>query len=421
MKKADEKNLYEEHEILNQGGYKIKENRLSDIILKVLAVIIAFIIWFYAMAMDSPTFSKTFGAVPVEIINDTEMSVLSGYDNTVDITVQGKKSEINQLEIKDIIAYANVEQDVSAGRHTLSINVSLPGNVTLTGKSADSISVYMDNTVSKTVPVTVVAKNYMIDNGYELGSPTPNITEIKVEGPGGVLDKILSAQVSLKLGHITSSVTVTDTLTLVDSEGNTVTNPYIKMPITEVEVTVPVFISKVVPLEVRFKYGYFNSSTVKVTVTPADLRIKGDPKIINSINQIIIATLDEKKIVSDNVSQAINTIDGVINVFGIETATITIEHIGTDTKDIVVDNFNVINPDNVDYELLDSFINVRVRGPYSSLPYITNASIRATVDLSGFSDVSGTSSVAVSIEITGLYKSQVYEIGEYKTMVKIIS
>lgn len=419
MKKNAEKNLYEEHEILNKGEYKVKDSRFSDVALKILAIIIAFIIWFYAMAMDSPTFTRTFGAVPVDILNETDMAVISGYDNTVDITVQGKKSEINKLETDDIVAYADVGKDIMSGRHTLSINVSLPGNVTLTGKSAGSISVYMDNTVTKTVPVTVVAKNYMIDNGYELGSATPNITEIKVEGPGGVLDKIVSAQVSLKLGHITNSVTVTDTLTLVDSDGNAVTNPYIKMLTTDVEVTVPVYITKNVPLEVGYKYGYFNDNTVKVTISPLYLRIKGDPKIINSINQIIITTLDEKKIITDNISQAINLDEGVINVSGIDTAKISIEHIGTETKEIVVDSFNVINPNKLSYELLDSFINVKIRGPSSSLPYISDTSIKVTVDLSGFSNVSGTSSVAVTIEITGMYKTWVYEVGEYKTSVKI--
>lgn len=420
MKKSAEKNLYEEHEIANTGEYRVKENRLSDLAIKILAVIVAFIIWFYAMSTDSPTFTKTFGAVPVDILNETEtgLSIISGYDYTVDITVQGKKSEINKLDTKGIAAYVDAGGISMAGRYTLSINVTLPDGVTLTDKSVNSISVYMDNTMTKTVPVTVIFKNYMIDNGYELGSATPNISEIKVDGPGAVLDKITGAQVSLELGHITNSVTVTDSLSLVDADGNIVTNPYIKMQTTDVEVTVPVYITKNVPLEVGYKYGYFNSNTVKVTISPQPLCIKGDPIIINSINRIVIP-LDEKKVITDTISQAINLPDGVINVYGIETATIGIKHIGTETKDIVVDKFNVINPNGLTYELLDNFITVKVRGPFTDLPYISNISIKATVDLSGFSNVSGTSSVAVIIEITGLYKDSVYEVGEYKTSVKI--
>ncbi|MDD4772962.1 MAG: CdaR family protein [Eubacteriales bacterium] len=416
-KKAEPEISKEENE--DEYGYRTNEPRIPDIALKILAVVIAFIIWYYAMATDSTTFTRTFVAVPVDIINETGFSVISGYDNTVDITVQGKKSEINKLTNEDIAAYADLGSVDTAGRHTVSINVSMPGNVSLTGKSADSISVYMDNTVTKTVPVTVVVVNYMIDNGYELGSPTPNIGEIKVEGPDGVLDKIVSAQVSLKLGHITNSVTVTDTLTPVDAEGNNVTNPYIRMLTTEVEVTVPVYITRNVPLQVGFKYGYFNDETVKITISPRSLLVRGDPKTINSFNQIIITTLDEKKIVTDNISEAIVLPEGVINVYGYETATIGIEHIGTDTKEIVIEKFNVINPENLSYELLDEFITVKVRGPSSSLPYISDVSVRASVDLSGYSNVSGTSSVAVNIEITGLYKTWVYEVGEYKTSVRI--
>lgn len=417
--KDPEKNPYEEHEISNKGEYKLKDSRFSDAAVKVLALVSAFIIWFYAMSTDSPTYTKTFGAVPVDIINETEFSVISGYDNTVDITVQGKKSEIGKLNADDIVAYADLGNAVTAGRYTLSINVSIPGNITLTGKSAGSISVYIDNTVTRTVPVTVVAKNYMIDNGYELGTPTPNISEIKIEGPAAVLDKIISAQISLQLGHITNSVTVTDTMTLVDAEGNTVTNPYIKMPIKEAEVTVPVYITKDVPLAVGFKYGYFNEKTVRITITPLSLLVKGDPKIIGPLNQILIRMIDEKKTVTDNISEAIVLPEGVINVYGIDTAVISIRHIGTETKDIVIDKFTVINPEKLDYELLDEFITVKVRGPSSFLPYISDNNIKATINLSGFSNASGTSSAAVAIEITSMYKTQVYEVGEYKASIKI--
>jgi YbbR domain-containing protein len=420
MKKSAEKNLYKEHEMANSGEYKIKESRISDIAIKILAVIIAFIIWFYAIATDSPTFTKTFPAVPVDIINvaETGLSVISGYDYSVDITVQGKKSVINDLDTKYITANVDVGDIHIAGRYTRPISVTLPDGVTLTDKSVTSISVYLDNTMTKTVPVKASIKSYMIDNGYELGSATPNITEIKVDGPVQVLDKITAAQVSLELGHITNSVTVTDTLSLVDAEGNIITNPYVKMQTTDVEVTVPVYITKEIPLEVGYKYGYFNDNTVKVTISPQSLRIKGDPIIINSINRIVLP-LDEKKVITDTVSQAISLPDGVINVYGTDTAKIYIKHIGTETKDIVVNDFNVINPNGLAYELLDDFITVKVRGPSSYLPYISNTDIRATLDLSGFSNVSGTSSVAVTIEMGGIYKDSVYEVGEYITSVKI--
>jgi YbbR domain-containing protein len=325
---------------------------------------------------------------------------------------------INNLDTKYITANADVGDIEIAGRYTRPITVSLPDGVTLTDKSVTSISVYMDNTMTKTVPVKASIKSYMIDNGYELGSATPNITEIKVDGPSAVLDKITAAQVSLELGHITNSVTVTDTLSLVDTDGNIVTNPYVKMQTTDVEVTVPVYITKEIPLEVGYKYGYFNDNTVKVTISPQSLRIKGDPVLLNSINRIILP-LDEKKIITDTVSQAISLPEGVINVYGTDTAKIYIKHIGTGIKDIVVNDFSVINPNGLAYELLDDFITVKVRGPSAYLPYISDSDIKATLDLSGFSNVSGTTSVAVTIEMGGIYKDSVYEIGEYITTVKI--
>jgi YbbR domain-containing protein len=421
MKKEAEKNLYELHETENSGEYRVKESRFFDLAVKILAVVIAFAIWFYARATESPSYTQKFSAVPVKItgLADTGLSVISGGDYKIDITVQGKKSDISKMSPETIEAYVDVSDIKIANRYNLLIEVKLPDGVTLTEKSVNYASVYLDKTMTKTVPVVVVIKTYMLDKGYELGIATPNITEVMVEGTGLELDKIAAAQISLELGHITNSLTVSDTLSLVDSDGNVIASPSVKMQTNEAEVTVPVYITKEIPLEVSFKYGFFNERTADITITPRTLRIKGDPDIIGQMSRIIIATLNEKLIITDTLTQPIILPEGVINVYGYEKATVYIKHKGTVTKDIVVDNINVINPNGLDYDLIDDFITVKLRGLSEYIPFITESNVKATVDLSGFTNASGISSVAVNIEVLGTYGSYVYEVGEYRTSVEI--
>ena len=77
-----------------------KKRRL--ILPKIMSVLIAFILWFYVMAVESPVNEKTFRSIPITIEQtDSELSLYSGYNTTVDITVSGKKSELNQISDSD--------------------------------------------------------------------------------------------------------------------------------------------------------------------------------------------------------------------------------------------------------------------------------------------------------------------------------
>ena len=422
QKLTKRKKTSETAEIVDTGGtYIARESPAINLILKIAAVVCAFVIWMYAMTVDSPTFETTFSGVPVTIENveSTGLSVISGYNSLVDITVQGKKSEINRISVSDIKASADVSEIKTSGRYTLSIAVQLPGGITLKSKSADNITVYMDKTVSAAVPVTVKLSGWMLDEGYELGDAIPNISEITVTGPTAVLDQIASAQITLSPGHIQNTVTISDTLTLVNAAGEPITNPYVKMQTSEVEVTLPVYVYRDVPLTVDYKYGLYNEENVTISISPSSIRLKGEAGAFNGLNEIKIATIDEKKTVSDTLTEPVTIPAGIINVYGIANATITIQHIGTGTKDIIINQFDIVNPNALACELQTDSITVTVRGPETLLKYVNASSLRATVDLSYLSDASGTIMVPVTLELSGALAQKVYPLGDYKVSVRV--
>ena len=65
---AEERLINEEDDISTDGEYKVKKNKIFDHIAKVLAVLAAFLIWFYAVGTDSTLQSKT---VTGNVINVT--------------------------------------------------------------------------------------------------------------------------------------------------------------------------------------------------------------------------------------------------------------------------------------------------------------------------------------------------------------
>ncbi len=402
-------------------SYSIKTSKPIDVLMKVSAVLLAFILWFYAMAIDSPTSTRTISQVPVAIINEDKisLSILSGYDTTIDLVLQGKKSDLDKLTAENIEAYVDVEGINEADRYSLDIEVNVPSGINLLSKTSNTVTVYIDNTTTVSVPIEVKFKSFIISKEYVLGDPVTNINEVKITGPSAILEEINSAVAELELGNVTSSLRTVVPLVLVNSSGTVINNPYVKMNNSQVEVSVPLLATKTVPLTVTNKYGYFNDTNVKISIDPPSITLKGELKYLTGINSITIAQLDEKKITSDTLTQSIEIPENLTNVYGNETATITIKHIGTATKDIVIDDILVNNPNELSYELIDNFINLKIRGQETLLPFISADNIIATIDLGNITGSSGSLSVPVSITITGTTTSAIYEIGDYKATVNI--
>ena len=412
--------------IAETGGTGVRKySRVTNILLPILSVLIAFLLWLYAMSVSGVSYERerVFTSLPVDILEDSAaLSVYSGNNSTLDITVRGPKNEINRLSEEDITVSVDINDIKEAGRYTLPVSVSLPAGITLTSQSINTMTLYLDNRSSAVVPVTAKITSYQLAEGYEIGTGDIRLSveEINVTGPESVLKTIASAQASLQLGQVTSSVVIASDLTLVDQNGEPITNTYLKMGTTNVTATVPVYMYRILPLEVGCKYGYLTAASAQITVTPSFIRVKGEVSDVQQLNAVQLATIDEKKLTTDTISIPVTMPAGITNVDGVETATVTVKHIGTTTKELVVDRITVNNPKGLDYELQNDTLNVTVRGKEMYLNYLSPSDIEAVIDLSYLSNASGTISVPASIRFASSFADgNVYEIGDYKVSVKL--
>lgn len=421
----DNNSEYEKH-VAEQGGeYLIKESKYGDLIAKVLCVLAAIVLWFYVVITDTVTDERTFSGVAVslknlDIIEETlGLSVITGYNATIDITVGGTKSELGRVQADDIKAYVDLKDIAAPGEYTLEVKTSLPGGISASSMSVNYINVYVDKRTTVSVPVKVMT-NYTMESNYTLGTPQVSSETVNVSGPAEELAEIDCARVTLDLGRITKSMSSTGTLELIDKSGAVITNPYIKLQTTEVSVYCPVYTYKEVPLTVSYKYNYYNASNVAITINPAAITIKGDPDALDRINSVSLTQLDEKKIAGDLTQTATIVLpDGIENVSGVSTATVSIVHKGTETRDLVVSNIVVTNPNNLNYSLDTASLTVKFRGAYSKLQMLSQSNIVANIDISYLTNSSGTVEVPVTFTIADALSASVYEIGEYKINVTI--
>ncbi len=415
---------YEQHVADSGGDYQVNTSKYQNAVAKVLCVLAAIILWFYVVGTNTAIEERVFSGVPVSVKNsaiiesELGMSVISGYDYTVDLTLQGAKSELERLSIEDINAYVDVSSITLPGEHSLELKISLPNGISVIKQSASLIRVYIDKSISISVPLKI-EPHYSIESPYELGIPVPSVENVKVTGPAAELENISYALLSLELGRISKSISAIGKPTLVNGAGEEITNPYVKLQTSEVSVHVPVYTYKDVYITPQYKHGFYNLSNVSVKFSPETLRLKGDPDLLEETDTVEIL-IDEKEIPSDGVFTVdIPNFTGLENASGLSTVNVSIIHKNTTLRTMTVDNLVVINPDGLDYILESASVEVTFRGTKQRLSLLNQSNVTATLDLSGIPDVAGLHEIPLKISITSALSSNVYEIGTYAMGVHI--
>ena len=402
--------------VISADAQRRARKKRSVIIPACVSLFLAFCLWFYVMSVESPVYSKTFSLVPVTVSQgNSPLSVYSNSGSTVDIVVSGKKSRLNQLSNSDFTVIADISSYTTAGKYNVPLTFSMPDGATKVSSSIDSLSLYLDSRTSLSVPVTVKFTEYTLDEGYEIGENAleKSVDQVTVTGPGSVLATVESAQITASLGHVTASKTISSGITLVDSAGNAVTSPYITTDVNDVTVKIPIYLTREVPLTVVYKYGYFDSSNVKVTIRPTLVMVKGEVETVNAMDSLVVATIDEKTVQEGKITQLIVPPDGVTIVDGTQNAEITVALTGLSTKTYSVTDITVRNPSGLNYVPAQDSVRVTLRGPSAMLDAITADDLQVRADASG--NITGQKSVTADAEIiiSDKYSTSVFEVGDY--------
>lgn len=399
-----------------------------NLIPRIVCFLFAFIMWIYVMVVDSPDYEQKFESVPITVTGTTvieknsSLSVFSGTDISVDVTVKGQKSIISRYSKDDIKVEADVSGVTEGGRKTFALTFDLPSGLSLISSSATTVDLFIDRKVTLDIDVKAKLSSYKVATDFELGQITCDPSAIRVEGPDSVLRDVKYAYVDVGMNdsYISESFVTDGTVALTDSDGNLIENRYLKLSQNSVKVNVPVYTYKELTLTAATKYGFFDTDNSKITFDPPAVRVKGDPTKLASVDSVSVTTLDEKMITEDTtflvdivLPDGLTLADGEPNA-----AKLSVKRIGMSKKSISVKDISVNAPEDMKYELITNAVAVTVIADDDIISDIKATDIKLTADISNFGDSSGNVMVPATVEIT--YKGgTVYELGEYSIQVII--
>ena len=422
----------------DKAGVKKKRTRLATLVTLILCVLGAFVLWIYVMYTESPTYEETVDAVEVELENADvlssryNLSVYSGSGNHVKIRVSGKKSLINRLTVDDIHAAVDLKNVTESGRRALPVTVDLPYGLTLVEAEPSEITVYVDETETKAIPLSANVSIGLLPEPYELGNIEfrddngAQLDTVTLVGPKNAVSSVSKAQVSVDASGKTATFTSRLPVSLVDADGNKIASDYLKCSPAELGVIVPIYVTKEIDIPVQFRYGFFeDGKNVKVTVNPSAITVKGNESDLNSSSAVKPVVIDEKKIwgrsYSESVTPELGTGLTLISQTGDVTVTVEITDSTLVTKDFEVDKINVVGAKSgLKYSVIDQSVTVTLRGTSKKLAALENKDVTLEVDLTGYGENSaGTVSCRAGVVINGDGADGVFEIGEYSVQVKI--
>lgn len=368
----------------------------SKVFTIILSVAIAFVLWAYVVTVEQTHIELTIYNIPVvmdgeTVLRDKGLMITSGSDQTVNLTLSGKRSELSKLKNSDITVLVDLTRIYEAGQKTLSYDVSFPGNnsIEIVRRKPESVSIQVAAWETKDIDVQVIttgkpAEGFRIDEANISASPQ----RTNISGPKELIDRISMAKIVVDMEGAEKAFGERVKITLCDSNGNPLDVRNVVVDNDMVTVRVPLLKEKEISLILPIlPGGGLTEADVTTEMSTEKIVVSGSPAIIEKLSDsITLGSLDLSKETKDFKDRAYEfTLPSGVKSNAGTTVYVSLTLPATETKEITILNeqIKVINvPEGYDAKAVGS-LTVTVRGKVGSLSDFNASDIQATVDLKG--------------------------------------
>ena len=384
---------------------KILKTLVNNLGFKILAVVLAFILWLVVYNIDDPKKSKTFTTnVTVENASAvTDMNkcyeVLDG-TNTVTFTVTGKRSELEKLDDTDFSAVADMNRLIINDKgNKASVPIEISAKRTYTSVSINNKNKYMELSLED-----LMSRRFMISadtsgkvaSGYALGEVSvtnPNV--LNVSGPASIVKKVDKVVATIDVDGMSSNLTDNVIPVLYDSDGNEVDTTQLKLSNTTVTISAKILSVKEVPLvfsTTGTPYGEYR--VVEISSTPDTLvspEIPANVINVSGAREDVKTTIDISEYLPDGVELVDSSAASVTVTVRIEAYASRTYHL--QTSDIRVNSL----PDGLNLSFDKAQVSVTISGLQDDLNKLNASELAASIDASQLSE--GTHQVELSLKL----------------------
>lgn len=371
------------------------KSKLSTILL---SIVVAFGLWMYVITSVSPGSEETYYNIPVvmdgeSVLAERNLMITQASAANVTLKLSGNRTDLYKVNSQNITLKSDLSKVYDEGTHYIGYTISYPGDVAsnafeVVAQNPKYIAITVERKVTKPVPVEVkwigsTPDGFMSDRENRV----LDYSEITISGPASVADLIEKAVIEVDLTEQRESISQSFRYTLCDAEDNGVDASKITTNVEEVRLDVKIRRVKEVELKLDVTYaGGTNESNTAIEINPSKIRLSGGEAVLEELgNSILLGKINLADIAkSQKLTYTINLPEGVTNETGVTEAEVTITFTGLATRELVVDQFRIINvPEGMEAELITERINVSLRGPSGVIAKLTAEDVLVVVDFTG--------------------------------------
>ncbi len=393
-----------------------------------LSVLIASMVWFYVN--NSEEVRINVHSVPVEFLNedttlaDKGLMLVNGEEDvTVDLQLKVPRRLMFNFDTSQIRLVSDLSSITYAGKQSVTFNILFPSSISTRDVSVESPTVRtVQVEIGELQKRNIEIRYKVIGNvaeGYIAGAVQLNPAELQIRGQQADIMQVSYAQVMLNIENATSTVVELLDYQLYDYTDQPITNKNIHPTSEQIQVTMPVMTVKDVPLKINFvetagsRLESFNWSLSHDSIT-----LSGDASQIASIDEIELGTLALEDLRADEVfDYDIPIPEGVNNLSGITSVTLTIGASNVETREVEATSFSYENFNGSgEVTIVTSSLPVTLRGTAADLAVISDRQVRVIADLSDIAADSGSYTVPARIVVDGY---DIGAVGSYEVTVRI--
>lgn len=396
-----------------------------------LSILIAVILWMYVGKVVNPEVDGTVRNLPVtfvglDVLEERGLMITGGADQTVTISVKGKRDVVNQLSAETVSITVDVSSIAQTGTYTQAYQIipSLSGAVASSSLMiTDRHPLNVEFTVAKLAVRTVSIQGSFtgsVADGYQAGEFSFSPATIEIRGEESIVNQIDFVQVVLDKQNLAETYSGDLPYTFISFGGEVVDGTDLETSVPLIHTTLPIVQLKEVPLTVNILAGGgATEENITYTISPKTIIVSGAASDLEPLKEVSLGNIDLSKVLgSDVLTFPISLTSELSNVSGITEATVDISVKGLSTTTLEVDNIELINiPSGCSAQSVTQSRQVQIRGEGDAIAGVTASQLRIVADLTQAVAATGTQTVPVKVYLDG--RNDVGVVGEYNIVVSI--
>lgn len=380
----------------NKVKARLHQIFLNNLGLKISAIVIAILTWFFVVNVENPSTTQTY-TTNVRIINAQTLTDQGKYyevigSQTVSFRVTAKRTIQQKLTNKDFTATADMNYlgddneipiTISARNYSSSVSISATPHYLRLKLGDLQTSQFTIDARSTGTPAS----------GYVVSQVKSDPEVITVDGPKSIVNKIETVTATANVDGISEDQTVSAVPKFYDKSGKTIDTSELKLSADTVNLKVTISNSKTVPVTVKTSGSLPNGEELdSITVDPQEVTISGSKDVLGGITSLEIGpdVVDLSNITSNwetTVDLTSYLPEGALLVNADDSKakiTVKLKEEGQKAFDVPTANLSIQNlGSGLGGNFTSSTVSVTISGPSTELNQLDGSTLTGSVDASG--------------------------------------